>query len=195
MSVWIRKIIEQDIDELALIHSAALKDSLLANMGCPFLKNAMYPSLIKNSDIAGYTLVFNDEPIGFAIYGRHPNSIAKQLRSLKLAVAFALFRNIFKRPYLLRDCLTSANREKKTADTHCVHLGFIAISPERQSSGFGTILLRESVKLALRQFKATTVTVETRTEQAYKFYLRNGFVSIGHRQRGATKFHCLRFSF
>lgn len=190
----VRPTCGHDYARLARIQCLALHDSLLARLGAGFLERAFYPAITASPESIAYTLMAEAQPVGFAIYGKTQDALPQLLKSLKIKAALRVARNIFSDPLLLLECLgADKSRTPRTSSEPCVHLGFIAISPEMQGEGLGSYLLQQSMTMALHHFNASQVCVETRTEPALRFYLRNGFSLTGKMQRGTRDFYCLRF--
>jgi GNAT superfamily N-acetyltransferase len=192
--VSIRATSERDSASLSVIHCQALTGSLLARLGAAFLQNVFYPELIKRHDVIAFTLLTDCVPAGFAIYGKTLDVLPNILKSMKFKIAATVMQRIFIDPMLLWECLFANKGEVSVVPSGAgIHLGFIAISPHIQGEGLGSDLLLTSGNMAMEHFGIPCINVETRTQRALRFYLRNGFVHTGSKKRGSSEFYCLRF--
>ena len=194
-SYSVRNASNEDVFKMIEIQMTAMPESLLAQTGRHFLRNALYPIALDNQDTKSYVVETERGVRGFALYGRSPDSFKQQLSRHKLQLLISIFMQREKAPGLLLKCFHSAGKStsKMQMDSKksLFHLFLIAVDSLQHRGGLGSKLMNQSLVDAANYFGTNGCLVEARTTNAYKFYKKNGFEDVGYEMRGSVKFYKL----
>ena len=180
-----------DLDSISDIHSKAMPDALLVRTGRYFLERTLYPFALKDNDTRVYVAQTPKGVEGVAIYGRCPETFQHHIAANKLHLLISVLLQKHRAPALLLNILKAksgtAVHQSRPGDS-LFHLFLIAVSTHRHRSGIGTVLMEKSLSDAAAFFDKRCCLVDARTENAYRFYKKNGFRDIGVEIRGADKY-------
>ena len=186
----VRKATDSDIKEIVEIHCKALPNDLLPRLGKGLLRNVFYKVALQSNQ--SKLLVASDitKVYGFGLVVKSSKTFSDELLGIKLVwnLGLALLKN----PLLLIDLLPHFKRTSVDLDIsidilHKPELYLIAVDPDIQKSGGGTLLINEMINY-LKDNNYSQFIVKTSSVGAVKFYKKNLFREIGVETRNKIQY-------
>lgn len=175
----IRKIKEEDIQEISKIHKRAFDESHFTSHLSTRLLMKFYRKLI---EFNSFTFLFEDDDskniAGFIIAGDKTQAAIDNFTRENFAEIFKIF--LFK-PYLLKPKLKAAFTKlikgKAFSAQSSLRLLSIAVAPEFQNKKIGKqLILFLETELKKNNIYQYGLSVKNDNEKAIKFYNRNGYL-------------------
>lgn len=165
----IKKINRVHINDVICIHTSALADDFLPNLGKNFLID-YYTNVLKIQD-DGKTLMKgyfkSGELVGFFQLSFPPISFHKLIT---YKVIFPLIHLFFNKPYIFRkgflQLLNGVALDEKSTE-----ISYLAVSPVWQGKGLGKLLIKDIIKEALFAKKEFIIT-KTSNKNLSEYYKR-----------------------
>ncbi|MCF7975671.1 MAG: GNAT family N-acetyltransferase [Phycisphaerae bacterium] len=181
-----------DVCDILAIQQASLPESLLTLSGATYLTKVLYPLVLNHHNAKSYVLTVDKIVRGFAFYGNSPTFCSRELGRKKIQLMQAIITQFPRSPNLVLKYIQILRKSRMILDRDpgdsLFHLFLLAIAPQDQSKGLGSVLLNTSLKLAASEFALWQCLLETQTTQALCFYKKNGFEEIGYETRGSRRF-------
>lgn len=177
----IRMMTMGDCSAVVTIHLHSFQGFFLSFLGYHFLRE-LYSGILE--DPSGIAFVFEDQGhiTGFVAGTDHPAGFYRRLlRKRWWRFGFASLPALFKRPYVVLRLLRALAKPKQvTVEKGRGTLMSIAVLPDSQKKGIGSMLVRsflkEATKRGLHQVDLTTDKLNNDPVNA--FYLREGFSQL-----------------
>lgn len=176
---------EGQIKYLAHLHSRAVQ-SLLGNLGLPFIER-YYQIVRTDASVIGIGTLGPDEtPLGWAVGSSKPDQLIGRLREAPVWFALQLMRAVVARPLLLPQLLASARMVSIPLKSGAVELTYIAVVESVRRQGLGRALLLAFLEAALeRKFRSVELSVEAENTDAIALYTGVGFQITASFKEGA----------
>ena len=167
---------DTEIEEIIQIHMKVLTESFLNNFGNKFLE-IIYKNLSKSKNTI-ILIVKNEKIDGFALATKnYSDFFADALAKKIIGVMLEVLKGIIKKPTITPKLLRSVPEMLFKKNEPHAELQFIAISPNLQGRGFGTLILNkldeEFSKIGVNSYLVGTKEDNTLSNN---FYKKNGFI-------------------
>jgi len=194
--VVIREATEQDVPSLVSIQQAALPDAILSRLGERFLSNVVFPAMLT---CEGFTFVHVEAGTvdAFVVFSRDSDALTARFTSRKVSLVAYSAWAVLRTPAFAGDILAYVRKHRLRLTT-CLDVDFddfpelyvIAATPERQSIGIGSRLVRHGLDRLAKDGQPRCL-VKAASPRASEFYGRLGFDPIGVETRGSTHLQVL----
>ena len=193
----IREALQTDIKQIAAIHSNALPNDLLPQLGINFLSHYFIPTCLRSKNC--FILVNGNIKKGisaFVIFAYDTNKLTREVTAYKIPLLIATLKAIIKKPRFIKETLAFIRNQKqliniKDLDISALpELYIIATDSSHQRQGHGSKLLNIGLDMLQSQGHKGCI-VKTALAAATQFYLKHDFKPIGIEYRGTKKFNIL----
>lgn len=190
MSVQVRRMGREHVDEVVRVHLTAFGGFFLTSLGPAFLR-AYYRAAAAAEGALALVAVDDGEMLGFAVGNRHPAGFYRRLlRRRWLAFAIAAVPGVLRSPSAVPRVFRALTYPStRSADADAAGLFSIAVAPSSQGSGVGHALLaafeREAVAAGARR-----VVLETDAggnDAANAFYRSAGYSVVREYEQTAGR--------
>ncbi|MEF9987171.1 MAG: N-acetyltransferase [Bacteroidales bacterium] len=179
----VRKIRQQDIDQIVLVHNSSFPDFFLTSLGSNFLK-VYYKSLIKDSEGIGVCVCASEDIVGFSVGCIRSAGFNKRLIRTNLLLFFIeFFKIVFTRPTALLRLVKNLDKKDHSNKDNgdYAELLSIAVLPEFKSKGIGKILLSHFETEVYLKKENTNISLTTDAfdnDAVLSFYKQNGYIFL-----------------
>jgi len=173
----------EHLDQVARIHSEALPDDIASLFGSRFLNKALYPTMFESADVC--IGAFTDgELVGFVFFSSDESLYTAVIRRHFMLMAWAGLLKLASVPFLMNAFSVARYMISSGAPPGGSELAYVAVSPEHQRRGVGSLLIQEGMdrlrSMGIR--KCWLKTLES-TPENVKFYEALGFKTVQIKQK------------
>jgi ribosomal protein S18 acetylase RimI-like enzyme len=180
--ISIRDLTSEHLDEVARIHSAALPEDIASLLGSRFLCRALYPTMFDSAD-ACIGAFAGDELVGFIIFSSDGSLYTNVIKRHFMLMAGTTLVKMVSVPFLMNAFSVARYMISAGSTPGGSELAYIAVSPDHQRRGVGSLLVREGLD-RLRSMGIRKLWLKTleSTPENVMFYEALGFRTVETKQ-------------
>lgn len=176
----IKKLNENDVKAVTLLHDSSFKGFFLTSLGKSFLE-VFYKGILRHEYGFGFGAFHGEELVGFAIGTNNNTGFYRAiLKKNSLKMLFASFPNLIVNPGSVKRIILSLLSFKNTDYTDVPVLLSICVSQKKEAKGIGKQLLaafENELKLAGNTELILTTDAKD-NDYVNQFYGRNGYILV-----------------
>jgi len=171
------RLSKSDIEVMADIHLATLKNDILPLLGRSFLVK-FYTYINRSNCESIYTIRKNNIVVAACIVSYEVETLMKRVvKNLFFSLVFAVLMMLFKKISFFT-YVKNIFLSKEGVRISGTGIVYIFVSPGFQNTGVGTRILKEAETLLIKnnQKQIHVKTINHKKNGAINFYLKNGFI-------------------